>query len=283
MLASKGKWILGRAATYTMFAGFVGFALFPIYWALLTSFTPDAQIYSPAKVIRFFPKVASLEQYRYLFKETIFLTWFANSFIVSTVVTALSSVFSILAAYSIARLRFRGSQLTMAGIFVCYLVPPSLLFIPLAMVLYNVGIVNSIWALIVTYPTFVIPFCTWLLIGYFRTIPPSLEECAMIDGASRVQALIRIVLPLTAPALATVFLFAFSLSWSQFIYPLAFISTSSEKVVSTGVADELIRGDVYYWGPLMCAALASSIPIVLSYVFLTRHFIAGLTAGAMKY
>lgn len=283
MLTSKAKRIISRVGTYGVFALFLGFSLFPIYWAFLTSITPDADIYSPAKEIRIFPKVTSLEQYRYLFKETIFLTWFANSFIVSTLVTILSSVFSILAAYSIARLRFRGSQVTMAGIFVCYLVPPSLLFIPLAVVLYSIGVVNSIWSLVVTYPTFVIPFCTWLLIGYFKTIPASLEECAMIDGASRVQALVRIVLPLTAPALATVFLFAFSLSWSQFIYPLAFISTSSEKVVSTGVADELIRGDVYYWGPLMCAALASSVPIVLSYVFFTRHFIAGLTAGATKY
>jgi multiple sugar transport system permease protein len=283
MLTSKAKRIISRAGTYVVFALFLGFSLFPIYWAFLTSITPDADIYSPAKEIRMFPRVASLEQYRYLFKETIFLTWFANSFIVSTLVTILSSIFSILAAYSIARLRFRGSQVTMAGIFVCYLVPPSLLFIPLAVVLYSIGVVNSIWSLVVTYPTFVIPFCTWLLIGYFKTIPPSLEECAMIDGASRFQALVRIVLPLTAPALATVFLFAFSLSWSQFIYPLAFISTSSEKVVSTGVTDELIRGDVYYWGPLMCAALASSVPIVLSYVFFTRHFIAGLTAGATKY
>jgi multiple sugar transport system permease protein len=283
MLTSKAKGIISRAGTYAVFALFVGFSLFPIYWAFLTSITPDADIYSPAKEILIFPKVTSLEHYRYLFKETIFLTWFANSFIVGTLVTVLSSVFSILAAYSIARLRFRGSHLTMAGIFVCYLVPPSLLFIPLIVVLYSIGVVNSIWSLVVTYPTFVIPFCTWLLIGYFKTIPPSLEECAMIDGASRVQALIRIVLPLTAPALATVFLFAFSLSWSQFIYPLAFISTSSQKVVSTGVADELIRGDVYYWGPLMCAALVSSVPIVLSYVFFTRHFIAGLTAGATKY
>jgi multiple sugar transport system permease protein len=283
MLTSRARRIVSRVWTYAVFALFVGFSLFPIYWAFLTSITPDSAIYSPAKEIRIFPKVVSLEQYRYLFKETIFLTWFANSFIVSTLVTILSSLFSIMAAYSIARLRFRGSQVTMAGIFICYLVPPSLLFIPLAVVLYSVGVVNSIWSLVLTYPTFVIPFCTWMLIGYFKTIPPSLEECAMIDGASRVQALIRIVLPLTAPALATVFLFAFSLSWSQFIYPLAFISTSSEKVVSTGVADELIRGDVYYWGPLMCAALASSVPIVLTYVFFTRHFIAGLTAGATKY
>jgi multiple sugar transport system permease protein len=283
MLTSKTKCIITRSGTYAVFALFVGFSLFPIYWAFLTSIKPDADIYSPAKEILIFPKVTSLEQYRYLFKETIFLTWFANSFIVSTLVTVLSSIFSTLAAYSIARLRFRGSHVTMAGIFVSYLVPPSLLFIPLTGVLYSIGVVNSIWSLVVTYPTFVIPFCTWLLIGYFKTIPPSLEECAMIDGASRVQALIRIVLPLTAPALATVFLFAFSLSWSQFIYPLAFISSSSQKVVSTGVADELIRGDVYYWGPLMCAALVSSVPIVLSYVFFTRQFIAGLTAGATKY
>lgn len=280
---AKAKRYVFNVSVYIVFSFFLLFSLFPIYWAFLTSIKPDAQIYSVANRSLSIPKGATFDQYLYLFKKTMFSTWFRNSLIVSVLVTIISSICSVLAAYSIARLRFRGSNIAMTSIFISYLVPPALLFIPLAVLLQSVGIVNNIWSLVITYPTFVIPFCTWLLMGYFKTIPPSLEECAMIDGASRMQALVRIVLPLTAPALVTVFLFAFSLSWSQFIYPLAFISSSSQKVISTGVAVELIRGDVYYWGPLMAAALIGSVPIVMFYILFTRHFISGLTAGATKY
>jgi multiple sugar transport system permease protein len=168
------------------------------------------------------------------------------------------------------------------GIFVTYLVPTSLLFLPLAQVVNRLGLADSVWALIVTYPTFLVPFCTWLLLGYFRTIPQEIEECAMVDGCTRFQALIRIVLPVAIPGIVCAILFAFTISWNEFIYALTFISSTAQKTTTVGVTAELIRGDIFYWGSLMAGAVLGSIPIVLVYVVFMDYYVSGLTQGAIK-
>lgn len=249
----------------------------------VTSLKTDGEIYD----LKIFPlwvqEGITLEHFIYLFQETNFLRWLLNSFMVSGATTVISVVFSTLAAYSLTRLQFPGSNTMAMAIFISYLVPPTLLFIPLASVVSHLGLTDSVGSLILTYPTFIIPFCTWMLMSYFKTIPVSIEECAVMDGASRWQIITSIVLPIAMPGITTAALFAFSLSWAQFIYPIAFVSSSPNQVISVGVATELIRGDVYFWGSLMGGALLASIPIIILYSFFTKYFISGLTGGAMKY
>jgi multiple sugar transport system permease protein len=187
-----------------------------------------------------------------------------------------------IAAYALARLRFFGVGTFGTGLFVTYLVPTSLLFLPLAQVVNWFGLGDSKWSLVLTYPTFLVPFSTWLLLGYFRTVPKEVEECALVDGATRLQALIRIVLPIAVPGLVCAALFAFTLSWNEFIYALTFTSSSAEITASVGVTSELVRGDIYFWGPLMAGAVLGSVPIVILYVFFLDYYVSGLTAGALK-
>ena len=200
---------------------------------------------------------------------------------VAVVATFASLVAAVLAAYSIERLRFKGARTSGLAIFLAYLIPPSILFIPLAIVLQWFGLFNTRWALILTYPTFLIPFCTWLLMGYFRSIPFELEECALIDGASRPEILVKIVLPLAVPGLSPAGIFAFTLSWNEFIYALTFISDSEIKTVPVAVVTELVEGDVYHWGPLMAGALLGSVPVAIFYSFFVEYYVAGMT-GAVK-
>jgi multiple sugar transport system permease protein len=195
--------------------------------------------------------------------------------------TFLSIFASVLAAYAITRLQFRGAQTIGLLIFLAYLVPPSILFIPLAILIYGLGIYDTSWALILTYPTFLIPFCTWLLMGYFKSIPHELEECALIDGATRIQILRKITLPLAVPGLISAGIFAFTLSWNEFIYALAFISSTEQKTVPVGVLTQLVEGDVYHWGSLMAGALLGSLPVAIFYSFFVEHYVASLT-GAVK-
>jgi multiple sugar transport system permease protein len=195
--------------------------------------------------------------------------------------TVLSLIASTLAAYAIQRLRFKGSQYVGLGIYLAYLVPPSILFIPLATVVFQFGLFDSPIALILVYPTFLVPFCTWLLIGYFKSIPFELEECALIDGASRVQILVKIILPLAVPGLISAGIFAFTLSWNEFIYALTFVSSSEMKTVPVAVVTELVEGDVYHWGSLMAGALLGSLPVAVLYSFFVEYYVSGLT-GAVK-
>jgi multiple sugar transport system permease protein len=204
-----------------------------------------------------------------------------NTIIVSVVATIASLVASVLAAYAIERLRFRGAKGVGMAIFLAYLVPPSILFIPLAAIVFQLGLFDTRWALILTYPTFLIPFCTWLLMGYFRSIPYELEECALIDGATRWQILTKIILPLAVPGLISAGIFAFTLSWNEFIYALTFISSSEIKTVPVGVVTELVEGDVYHWGALMAGALLGSLPVAVLYSFFVEYYVAGMT-GAVK-
>jgi multiple sugar transport system permease protein len=255
--------------------------LFPFYWMATTTFKPDAELYDYEHFNPFWVIHPTLEHINKLLFETSYSNWMINTVIVSVSSTVISLISSVFAAYAVERLRFSGSRYVGMAIFLAYLVPPSILFIPLATMVFRLGLFDSDLALIVTYPTFLIPFCTWLLMGYFRTIPYELEECALIDGASRWQILTRITLPLSIPGLISAGIFAFTLSWNEFIYALTFISSSENKTVPVGAITELVEGDVYHWGSLMAAALIGSIPVVILYSFFVEYYVSALT-GAVK-
>jgi multiple sugar transport system permease protein len=254
--------------------------LFPFYWMAITSFKPNEELLSregnPFWVIN-----PTLAHFHKLLFETSYPEWLWNTVIVSVVATFFSLAASVMAAYAIERLRFSGAKQVGLSIFLAYLVPPSILFIPLAAIVFNLGLYDSRWALILTYPTFLIPFCTWLLMGYFRSIPYELEECALIDGATRWQILVKIVLPLAVPGLISAGIFAFTLSWNEFIYALTFVSSSESKTVPVGVVTELVEGDVYHWGSLMAGALLGSLPVAFVYSFFVEYYVSGLT-GSVK-
>jgi multiple sugar transport system permease protein len=267
-------------AVYLPLFVFLVVLLFPFYWMTITALKPDAELLSregnPFWVIN-----PTLTHIKKLLFETAYPDWLWNTIVVSVVSTFLSIFCSVLAAYAIERLRFRGSRYVGMSIFMAYLVPPSILFIPLAAMVYKLDLFDTRLALILTYPTFLIPFCTWLLMGYFKSIPIELEECALIDGASRLQILIRIILPLAVPGLISAGIFAFTLSWNEFIYALTFISSSEVKTVPVGVVTELVEGDVYHWGSLMAGALFGSLPVAILYSFFVEYYVSGLT-GAVK-
>jgi len=257
------------------------FLLFPFYWMTIVSLKPTNDLfdmqYSP-----FWNQKFTLENYVYLFKNTAFPEWVVNTLVVSVVSTLLSLVCSIFAGYALARLRFPGSNFLGVGIFLVYLVPPTLLFLPLAQVIAKLDLYNTYWALILTYPTQLVPFASWLLMGYFRTIPKEIEESAMADGCSRLQILFRIVLPLSAPGLLSAGIFSFTLSWNEFLYALIFMSSGTMKTIPVGVVSDLIKADVLFWGSLMAAAVLGSVPVAFLYSFFVKYYVSGLTAGAVK-
>src|SRR6186713_52903 len=255
--------------------------LFPFYWMALTAIKPDEQLLDLEKFNPFWTWSPTLKHIQKLLFETYYPLWLWNTMFVAICATILSIVASVLAAYAIVRLRYRGAQWVGGAIFLAYLVPPSILFIPLSTVVFQYGLFDTPFALILTYPTILIPFSTWLLMGYFKTIPYELEECALIDGATRWQILIKIVLPLAVPGLISAGIFAFTLSWNEFIYALTFVSSSEVKTVPVGVVTELVEGDVYHWGALMAGALLGSLPVAILYSFFVEYYVSGLT-GAVK-
>jgi multiple sugar transport system permease protein len=271
-----------RALTlYLPLAGFLFVMLFPFYWMLITSLKPNAELYN-ARTMPLVVHTPSLQHYTGLLTETGFLQWTYNTLLVATVSTTISLVLGAMAAYPLARMNFPGAGLVAIAISATYLVPQTLLFIPMADVIFRLGLVNSLSAVMLTYPTFLIPFCAWLLMGYFKTVPKELEESARIDGASRFQAMWRVVLPLCVPGLLSAGIFAFTLSQNEFIYALIFLTKSAIRTVPVAAIAELIRGDVFYWGQLMAAALLGSVPVAVIYSFFVEHYVAGLTAGAVK-
>ncbi|MBW1961605.1 MAG: carbohydrate ABC transporter permease [Deltaproteobacteria bacterium] len=278
----RGRLIKHLALDYGALIPFIIFALFPIYFMFLTSFRVDAELYDLESIPFIFNQPPTLGHYTYIFTKTKFPYWITNSIIVSVLSTGISIPISILAAYSVARLRFKGAATFGIAIFVTYLVPPTLLFVPLTRIMYKLNLADTIWSLVITYPTFLIPFATWLLMGYFRTIPREIEECAMVDGCSRMGVLLRIVLPVSIPGIVCAVLFAFTLAWNEFIYAYSFISSSTQKVVAPGVVTELIRGDVFHWGEIMAGAFIGALPIVIFYVFFLDYYVSGMTAGAVK-
>jgi multiple sugar transport system permease protein len=265
---------------YLPLAIFLFVLLFPFYWMVITSVKPDNELLS-RDGNPFWVVAPTLAHFKKLLFDTSYPEWLWNTVLVSVVATGFSLFASVLAAYAIERLRFRGAKQVGLSIFLAYLVPPSILFIPLAAIVFQLGLFDTRWALILTYPTFLIPFSTWLLMGYFRSIPYELEECALIDGATRWQILVKIVLPLAVPGLISAGIFAFTLSWNEFIYALTFISSSENKTVPVGVVTELVEGDVYHWGPLMAGALLGSLPVAFVYSFFVEHYVSGLT-GSVK-
>jgi len=271
-----------RVLNHVLLVPFLFFAVFPFYHMTLTSLKTDRELYDRQAVPLLIRQGVTLEHYTKLLTESEFITWTKNSLLVTLLATLVSLVIGTMAAYALARLKFFAVGSFGTGIFVTYLVPTSLLFLPLAQVVNWLGLADSKWALVVTYPTFLVPFCTWLLMGYFRTVPKEVEECAMVDGATRIQALWRIILPIAVPGLVCAALFAFTLSWNEFIYALTFTSSSDQITASVGVTSELIRGDIYFWGQLMAGAVLGSVPIVILYVFFLDYSVSGLTAGAVK-
>ena len=284
-MSSAASWARRSRPLFTLYlpvTPFVFFALFPLYFMVVTSLKKNAELYDLTAAPFLIRRGVTFGHYELLSKDTLFWSWFVNSLLVSVAATVISVVLGILAAYALARLRFPGGDSFGVAIFVTYLVPPSLLFLPLTTVVNRLGLSDSLWSLIVTYPTFLVPFCTWLLMGYFRTVPREIEECAMLDGCNRLQTLWRILLPVAMPGVICAALFAFTLSWNEFLYALVFVSPAELKTMTVGVFSELIRGDIYYWGELMAGATIGSLPIVVAYVFFLDYYVSGLTAGAVK-
>jgi multiple sugar transport system permease protein len=266
---------------YAVVTFFALFSAMPFFWMLITSFKRAHDLFTVTNNPFLYNDPPTLEHLHGLFYDTLFVTYLTNTLLVGVAVVAITLIIAVPAAYSLARWAGRWGEHMGIGIFLTYLIPPTLLFIPLSKVVSILGLHESLWSLILIYPTFTIPFCTWLLIGFFKSIPRDIEEQALIDGYSRIGAMVRIVLPLSVSGILTVVVFAFTLSMHEFIYALAFVSSSSLKTVSIGVPTELI-GEFFEWGPLMAGALIPSIPVAILYTFFLDRFIAGFTVGAIK-
>ncbi len=276
------KMDLGKNTLLTISILFFGFfSLFPFAWMFITSIRAGSELYQVGKN-PFGIQTVTIEHYQALLEQTQFLRWMWNSFWVAIVASIIALIIGVAAAYSLGRLRYKGGAFAALVVFATYLIPPVLLFIPLNDVVNQIGISNTLWSLILVYLTFLVPFIAWMLSGYFKSIPSELADAARIDGASRLQAMIMIDLPLVLPGVISVFFFAFTLSWNEYLYAFTFIRSSSKMPVALGVVNALQVGDVFFWGQLMAAALLGSVPVVLVYTFLMDFYLAGLTAGAVK-
>ena len=272
-----------KLLTYLVVGPFAIVLAFPFYWMLQTSLKTDLDLYNIESVpFSFGSGSPTGDNYSFLFSDTQYARWILNTVLVGLAVVLITLVIAMPAGYALARLSGRWGQSLGVGIFLVYLVPPTLLFLPLSRVIAELGLQDRLASLMLVYPGFTIPFATWLLMGFFKSIPRELEDAARVDGASRLKTLLRIVFPISLPGLLTVVIFSFSLCVNEFVYALAFITTSSDKVISTGIYTELIRGDVFFWGALMAATLIPSIPLALLYNTFLDRFIAGFTGGAFR-
>jgi multiple sugar transport system permease protein len=270
---------LGTLVRWSVLALILVIVFVPMYWILVTSFKTGRQILLSQNV--YAPEPFTIENYLYLFEESRFALWFRNSAITATASTLLSLLIGTAGAYALTRLRFAGRRSLGAIVLVTYLVPPGLMFIPLYQTFIRIGYTDSLGTQILAYPTFLVPFVTWLLMGFFRSIPRQLEEAALVDGATRVQALVHVVLPLAAPGLLAAGLFCFTLSWNEFLYALIFIADDSLKTLPVGLS-EFVVSDFAFWGQLMAAAALASLPVIVVYIYLHKYMVQGLTAGAVK-
>jgi multiple sugar transport system permease protein len=270
---------LATLVRWAVLAVILAIVFVPMYWILVTSFKTGRQILLSQNV--YAPEPFTVENYLYLFEESRFALWFRNSAITATASTLLSLLIGTAGAYALTRLRFAGRRTLGAVVLVTYLVPPGLMFIPLYQTFIRIGYTDSLGTLILAYPTFLVPFVTWLLMGFFRSIPRQLEEAALVDGATRVQALVHVVLPLAAPGLLAAGLFCFTLSWNEFLYALIFIADDSLKTLPVGLS-EFVVSDFAFWGQLMAAAALASLPVIVVYIYLHKYMVQGLTAGAVK-
>jgi multiple sugar transport system permease protein len=273
------RWALIGA--YIALAIFVVFFLLPPVYMLITSLKSSAEI-ADLNGNPWLVNKPTLDNYWTLLTQGNYLIHFRNSVIVTVLVVAISMVISVLAAFSLSRMRFWGSTVLATGVFLTYLVPETLLFIPLFQIIGGLGLYNNLWAMLLVYPTLTVPFCTWIMIGYFSSIPKELDEAALIDGANHFQMLVKIFIPVALPGILAATIFAFTVSWAQFLYPMAFLVSSEQMVLTTGIVSDLIRGDTFQWGQIMAGALLAALPPLLVYAFLMDYYIAGLTAGATK-
>jgi multiple sugar transport system permease protein len=276
------KKLLSEGSFFGAVAVLVTFAAFPFYWMLITTFKTDGDLYDLKSNPYWFNAAPTLEHLKYLFQETLFLQWIWNTALIGVCVVVITLLIALPAGYSLARMPGRTAESLGIGIFLTYLVPPTLLFLPLSRVVASFGLQDSLWSLVLVYPTFTIPFCTWLFMGFFKSVPREIEEAAIVDGCTVMGAFVKTVLPLSVPGILTVVIFAFTLTMQEFVYALTFISASDEKPVTLGVATDLIRGDIFYWGELMGAALIASVPVAIAYNLFLDRFIAGITGGAVK-
>mgnify|MGYP000872818607 FL=1 len=278
-LRSERRWALIWAYISLIFSAII--LLTPPVYMLITSLKTSAEI-ADQKGNPWIVRNPTLDNYWELITNSLFQGFFINSVIVTVVVVALTMVISILAAFALAHMRFWGSQVLATGVFLTYLVPDTLLFIPLYQIVGGLGLLNSIWGLVLVYPTLTVPFCTWIMIGYFASIPKELDEAALIDGATWPQMLLKIFVPVALPGIIAATIFAFTVSWAAFVYPTAFITTPDQMPLTIGVVSQLVRGDVFVWGQITAGALLAALPPVIVYAFLMDYYIAGLTAGATK-
>jgi len=281
-LGLRARERLGKVVHWTVLAVFSILLAFPFYWMLITSFKRNPDLYNLKNNPFIFNQKPTLEHLRLLFNETLFLRWIGNTLFAGIFVVAITLLLAVPAAYALTRLTGRWGGRVGIAIFLTYLVPPTLLFIPLSRIVARLGLQDSLWSIIVVYPSFTIPFSVWLLMGFFKSIPRELEDAAMVDGLTRFQAFIRLVIPISVSGILTVVIFTFTLVTQEFVYALTFISSASHETVGLGVPVFLVRGDVYYWGSLMAACLIASLPIAVLYNSFLDRFIAGFTVGSVK-
>ena len=281
-VAKVGKKAGKEVAFFGAVAFFVILTTFPFYWMVITSLKTNSDIYNISNIPFWFNEAPTLEHFKYLFEQTLFTTWLLNSLIIGVCVVAITLVTALPAGYSLARMSGRTGEAMGIGIFLTYLVPPTLLFLPLSRLVADLGLQNSMWSRVLVYPTFTIPFCTWLMMGFFKAIPVEIEEAAIVDGCSLFGAFLKMAIPLSVPAILTVVIFTFTLTLQEFVYALTFVSASDQKPITLGVTTDLIRGDVFYWGELMAGALIASIPVAVAYNLFLDRFISGITGGAVK-
>jgi len=274
--------LAGGVVNFGVIAAFTGFAAFPFAWMLITTFKQTRDLLDPSHNPFVYHAPPTLEHLRVLFQDTLFLHWVGNTLFVGVVVVLITLVLAVPAGYSLARLTGSAGEKLGIGIFLTYLVPPTILFIPLSRLVASLGLQDSLWALVLVYPSFTVPFCTWLLMGFFKVIPKDVEEAAMIDGHSRFGAFVRVILPMSVAGLLTTIIFSFTLVMQEFVYGLTFITTSKNLTLSVGVPTFLVRGDVYFWGSLMGACFLASVPIAILYNLFVDRFISGFTVGAVK-
>ena len=269
--------------SYLIVGPFAIVLAFPFYWMLMTALRSDTDLYDIEQIpFKFNADSPTVNNFKFLFEQTDYRQWLENTAIVGGAVVLITLVLALPAGYALARLSGGLGQTIGVGIFLTYLVPPTLLFLPLSRVIAELGLHDRLWSLILVYPSFTVPFSIWLLMGFFKTIPPELEDAALVDGASRLTALVRVVFPLSVPGILTVVIFSFSLVMNEFVYAITFISSTEQKTISAGVPTELIRGDVFYWGALMAATLIPAIPLAFLYNVFLNRFIAGFTGGAFR-
>ena len=278
----KSKELRRHTLIYLGLTPFLVLAVFPILWMAITAIKQDADLYLVDAVPFWFQQAPTWKNFDFLFHNTSYGDWIVNTMVISFWVSVITLLTAVPAGYALARLRLPFAENLGIGIFMTYLVPAIILFIPLARVVSTLDLQDSWWSLVVVYPTFTIPFCTWLLMGFFKTVPFEIEEAAMVDGCSQLGALLRVVLPVSWPGVITATIFSFTLSMQDFLYSLAFVSISDQKPVPLGVATELIRGDIYFWGSLMAGALLVGVPVAIVYNLFLDKFITGITGAAIK-